>query len=172
MLPRYIVEAPVELLVETRQKSLGDLARQRVIFAEDARRVFVETSVHCDRLNQVAAVILSAKKMHFVNGLRGLKSEADCSRVYAGSLPWWRTGLVAPPSMTFLLLLPAHLSFVSFEVPRRRTKARARGWTLRAGGSRPGRARAETEQQLVANTKQLPKSRFVFISTLISDNGC
>ena len=54
-----------------------------------------------------------------------------------------------------LLLLPAHLSFLSFEVPRRRTKARARGWTLhsRAGGSRPGRARAETEQQLVANTK-------------------
>ena len=81
MLPRYVVEAPVELLVETRQKSLGDLARQRVIFAEDARRVFVKTSVHCDGLKQVAAVILAAKKVIFVGGLRELELEADCCGV-------------------------------------------------------------------------------------------
>ena len=81
MLPRYVVEARVELLVETSQISCSDLARQRMIFAEDARRVFVKTSVHCDGLKEVAAVILAAKKMHFVNGLRGLKSEADCCRV-------------------------------------------------------------------------------------------
>ena len=78
MLPRYIVEAPVELLVETPQKSCGDLARQRMIDAEDARRSHVDSHVHYDGINQVAAVILAAKKMRFVNGLRELKFEADC----------------------------------------------------------------------------------------------
>ena len=119
---RDVVETPVELLLETPQKSYR---RRECRF----RRV--------DQRRELALVA------HRASGA----------------------------TLIGLELLPAHLSFVSFEVPRRRTKARARGWTLhsRAGGSRPGRARAETEQQLVANTKQLPKSRFVFISTLISD---
>ena len=81
MFARYVVEAPVELLFETPQKSCGDLARQRMIDAEDARRLVVETSVYCDGLNQVAAVILAAKKMIFVGGLRELELEADCCGV-------------------------------------------------------------------------------------------
>ncbi len=81
MLSRYVVEAPVELLFETPQISCGDLARQRMIDAEDARRLVVETSVYCDGLNQVAAVILAAKKVILVGGLRELELEADCSGV-------------------------------------------------------------------------------------------
>ena len=41
MLSRCVVEAPVELLFETPQISCGDLARQRMIDAEDARRLVV-----------------------------------------------------------------------------------------------------------------------------------
>lgn len=52
-----------------------------MIVAEDPLRYSDETTEYCDGLNQVAAVILAAKKMRFVNGLRRLKSEADCSRV-------------------------------------------------------------------------------------------
>ena len=81
MFLRYVVEAPIELLVETLQKSCEDFARQRVTFAEDARRFVVETSMYCDGLNQVAAVILAAKKVIFVGGLRELELEADCSGV-------------------------------------------------------------------------------------------
>ena len=41
---RYVVEAaPFELLVETLQEGYGDLARQWMIFAEDARRSPVGT---------------------------------------------------------------------------------------------------------------------------------
>ena len=79
MFLRYVVEAPIELLVETLQKSCEDFARQRVTFAEDARRFVVETSMYCDGLNQVAAVILAAKKVIFVGGLRELELEADCT---------------------------------------------------------------------------------------------
>ena len=81
MFSRYVVEAPVELLVETLQKGCDDFARQRVTFAEDARRFVVETYMYCDGLNQVAAVILAAKKVIFVGGLRELELEADCSGV-------------------------------------------------------------------------------------------
>ena len=52
MFSRYVVEAPVELLVETLQKSCEDFARQWVTFAEDARRLVVETSVYCLARNQ------------------------------------------------------------------------------------------------------------------------
>ena len=74
MFLRYVVEAPIELLVETLQKSCEDFARQRVTFAEDARRFVVETSMYCDGLNQVVtAVIIAAKKVIFVGGLRELE---------------------------------------------------------------------------------------------------
>ena len=50
-----------------------------MIVAEDPPRYSDETTEYCDGLNQVAAVILAAKKMLFVNGLRGLKSEVVTS---------------------------------------------------------------------------------------------
>ena len=58
---RYVVEAaPFELLVETLQKSCGDLARQWMIFAEDARRSPVGTPVQSECVaksnNELAAV--------------------------------------------------------------------------------------------------------------------
>ncbi len=72
---RYVVEAaPFELLVETLQKSCGDLARQWMIFAEDARRSPVGTPVQYNGINQGFTVVIAAKEVHFVACLRGLEA--------------------------------------------------------------------------------------------------
>ena len=72
MLPRYIVEAPVELLVETPQKSCGDLVRQRMIHAEDALQSDVETLVYSHGIIQCLTVALAAKEVRLVNSFRAL----------------------------------------------------------------------------------------------------
>jgi hypothetical protein len=74
---RDVVEAPIELLVETLQKGCDDFARQRMIVAKGPRRLSDETTVYFDGTNQHATVPLTAKKMLFVNALRQLKLEAD-----------------------------------------------------------------------------------------------
>ena len=57
---------------------------------------------------QCPTVALATKEVRLVNSFRGQKFEADYRMAYAGSLPWWRTGLVALPTLTFFPLI-SHL---------------------------------------------------------------
>ena len=62
---RYVVEAaPFELLVETLQKSCGDLARQWMIFAEDARRSPVSRATETDGETNILSRAPPARQIH------------------------------------------------------------------------------------------------------------